>query len=127
MSKQKTQDADRPYCVAIATGSQFFRALSDPNRVALLNRLAACGRPCCVSELKECCPVDFSVTSRHLAMLREAGILAAEKCGKEVRYSVRFDEVIRQLRAMADAIEACCPPEPSTPRETNHDDTDRHP
>jgi len=57
-------------------------------------------------------------------MLRDAGILDAEKCGKEVRYSVRFDEVIRQLRAMADAIEACCPPEPSATQESNHDDTE---
>jgi ArsR family transcriptional regulator len=110
MSKQAQNLDPAPCCVAAALDARFFRALSDPNRIALLNRLAACGRPCCVSELAECCPTDFSVTSRHLACLRDAGILDAEKCGKEVRYTVRFDELIRRLRTMADAVAACCPP-----------------
>ena len=114
MSKQEVNTEDRPCCVAVVLDAKFFRALCDPNRIALLNRLASCGRPCCVSELAQCCPTDFSVTSRHLACLRDAGILDAEKCGKEVRYTVRFDQLIRRLRTMADAIEACCPPECDT-------------
>jgi len=122
MSKQDVNSGERPCCVAIVLDARFFRALCDPNRIALLNRLAACGRPCCVSELAQCCPTDFSVTSRHLACLREAGILDAEKCGKEVRYTVRFDQLIRRLRTMADAIEACCPPVRDTIKENADDD-----
>jgi len=97
--------------------ARFFRALGDPNRIALLDRLASCGTPCCVSELSECCPTDMSVTSRHLVLLRDAGILDAEKCGKEVRYTVRFDELAEKLRAMADAIANCCPPQGGTHKE----------
>ncbi len=95
---------------------KFFKALGDPNRIAILARLAGCGRPCTVTELNACCPVDFSVVSRHLALLREAGILEAERRGKEVYYSVRFDHVAATLRAIADAIEACCP----APAATTH-------
>jgi len=87
----------------------FFRALCDPNRVALLVRLAQCGRPCTVTEISECCPVDISVVSRHLAMLRDAGILQADRRGKEVYYRVRFDLLVPTLRRIADAIQACCP------------------
>lgn len=86
-----------------------FKALSDPSRVALLARLAVAGRDATVSELAECCPTDLSVVSRHLAVLRSAGVLAAEKRGRKVHYRVRYEKLSRALRAMADAIDACCP------------------
>ena len=86
----------------------FFRALSDPTRLALLVQLAGCRRPCTVSELAECCPVDVSVVSRHLAILRDAGLLDANRKGKQVHYAVRYDEVTGALRSVADAIESCC-------------------
>ena len=53
--------------------------------------------------------VDQSVVSRHLAQLREAGVLSAERRGKQVYYSVRVAELVRTLRAIADALERCCP------------------
>jgi ArsR family transcriptional regulator, arsenate/arsenite/antimonite-responsive transcriptional repressor len=88
---------------------KLFKALCDPNRVALLVRLAESCAPCTVSQVAECCPINLSVVSRHLAQLRDAGILHAERHGKEVRYSVRGQELVQTLRAMADAIERCCP------------------
>lgn len=89
---------------------KFFRALCDPNRVAILARLAQCGRACTVGEIACCCPVDVSVVSRHLAILRDAGILESCRKGKEVYYCVRFGSFVPTLRAIADAIESCCPP-----------------
>ncbi len=88
----------------------FFRALGDPTRIALLLHLVRQGGPRRVGQISCCCPVDLSVVSRHLATLREAGILRAEKDGREVYYSVCCPELARSLRALADAIEACCPP-----------------
>ena len=86
----------------------FFRALADPTRLALLVRLAGCRRPTTVSELACCSPVDVSVVSRHLAILRDAGLVEAEKRGKQVLYTVCYDLVTETLRSMADAVEACC-------------------
>jgi ArsR family transcriptional regulator, arsenate/arsenite/antimonite-responsive transcriptional repressor len=86
----------------------FFRALSDPNRVALLKELAARGGACTVTEVAVCCPVDISVVSRHLATLRKAGILQSQKVGREVRYSVNARALVDTLREMADAIELSC-------------------
>jgi len=88
---------------------RFFKALCDPNRIAILTRLSECCAPTTVSKVAECCPVDISVVSRHLSMLKDAGILDAEKRGKEVYYSVRYTKLAGVLREMADAIEACCP------------------
>jgi len=92
---------------------RFFKALGDGNRIALLARLAACCRPCSVGEIACCCPVDVSVVSRHLAVLRDAGLVDAQRQGKEVHYSVRYDVLARTFRHIAEAIEACCPPSSS--------------
>jgi ArsR family transcriptional regulator len=86
-----------------------FKALGDPNRLALLLRLAAAGGPVTVSALGGCCERDLSVVSRHLARLREAGIVAAERHGREVHYRLTAD-LASTLRAIADALDACCPP-----------------
>ena len=59
-------------------------------------------------------PIDISVVSRHLATLRDAGILEARKLGKHVHYTVCYQRIVQQLRDIANAIEACCPPESAT-------------
>ena len=100
---------------------RFFKALSDPNRIASLAYLAQCRVPCTVSQIAQCCPINISVVSRHLAMLRDAGILDARKSGKEVYYSIRFPAVVSTLRALADAIEACCPEEEQNSKDARHE------
>jgi len=86
-----------------------FKALSDPRRISLLVRLAEEGRPCTVGQLADGSGIDLSVVSRHLAALREAGVIACEKQGKEVWCSVQTGAVAHLLRDLADALEACCP------------------
>jgi len=86
-----------------------FQALSDPTRVSLLACIAKCGRPCSVGEVAECCSVDFSVVSRHLALLARAGVLDASKSGRSVSYSVRFTHLARSFRALAAAFDSCRP------------------
>ncbi len=87
---------------------RLFKALCDPTRIAILARMAQSPDPCTVSQMAHCCPVDLSVVSRHLAILREAGVVKAQKRGKEVWYQVRFTELAATLRKIADAIEHCC-------------------
>lgn len=89
--------------------ARFFKALGDPTRIRLLARLIEIGRPGTVSEVACCTEVDLSVVSRHLSTLREAGIVESERKGKEVHYSVRFPELVKKLRRLADSIEECCP------------------
>jgi DNA-binding transcriptional ArsR family regulator len=86
-----------------------FAALADPTRAALVACIAKCGRACAVGEVAECCAVDLSVVSRHLALLARAGVLESSREGRTVRYRVRYAEVCRGLRGLADALEACCP------------------
>jgi ArsR family transcriptional regulator len=88
---------------------ELFKSLCDATRLRLLACLAKCGRPCSVTEVAECCSVDLSVVSRHLAMLEKAGVLESTKQGRTVFYSVRYEQLSQTLRALADAIEDCCP------------------
>ncbi len=86
-----------------------FKAFSDPTRVSLLACIAKCGRGCTVGEVAECCSVDLSVVSRHLAILARSGALQATKEGRTVTYRVRYAELCRALRSLASALEECCP------------------
>ncbi|MCP4901657.1 MAG: winged helix-turn-helix transcriptional regulator, partial [bacterium] len=69
---------------------EFFKALSDPRRQAILLALATSGGAWTVSQVAEVLPINISVVSRHLAQLRNAGILTADRQGKEVHYTVRY-------------------------------------
>ncbi|WP_433004181.1 metalloregulator ArsR/SmtB family transcription factor [Kribbella sp. CA-294648] len=84
---------------------QLFRALGDPSRVRLLGLIAERGRPCSVSELSDRLDVDPSVVSRHLALLRAAGVLRATKSGRNVFYEIQFAGLAETLRGIADALD----------------------
>lgn len=91
-------------------GPDFFKALSDPSRLNVLLTLAASTESCTVSRVAEACTVDLSVVSRHLSQLKRAGIVSAEKQGREVYYRLNTRNVVSALRSCADALERCCPP-----------------
>lgn len=103
------QAAQRVSPIDKALDTELFKALSDPTRVKLLACLAKCGRLCSVTEVAECCSVDFSVVSRHLSMLAGAGILEPRKQGRTMFYQVQYQQLCDALRALADAVETCCP------------------
>lgn len=89
----------------------FYRALCDPTRIAIVAWLASQRAPRSVSEIagSGCCRVDLSVVSRHLGLLRGAGIVESARRGKEVLYRVRTETLSSTLRQLADAIDTCCP------------------
>jgi len=88
---------------------ELFKSLGDPTRLSLLACLAKCGHPCSVTDLAECCAVDFSVVSRHLTILERAGVVESTKKGRTVLYTVRYQQLCQTLRKLARGIEACCP------------------
>lgn len=53
----------------------------------------------------ERCPVSLPVVSRHLATLRDAGVVVAERRGKHVFYRLRPHALAHPLRQIADALE----------------------
>ena len=113
---KKTQNSDRQTesgccCNGLADllSPRLFKALADPKRLSLLVRVAEGGGPSTVSHVAKGSGVDMSVVSRHLAILREAGIISCEKQGKEVLCTLQTDVLARVLREIANALESCCP------------------
>ena len=61
-----------------------FGALADPNRRYLLQALAQ--EEATATELAADLPVTRQAVAKHLAALREAGLVDAERSGRETRY-----------------------------------------
>jgi ArsR family transcriptional regulator, arsenate/arsenite/antimonite-responsive transcriptional repressor len=74
-----------------------FRALADPTRVAIVNRLAAAPEVC-VCDLTEAFDVSQPTISHHLRILREAGIVNVDRRGTWAYYRL-VPETIEGLRA----------------------------
>jgi DNA-binding transcriptional ArsR family regulator len=101
--------ADR---VAEALDGDFFHALCEPARIAILRRLIAIGRAD-VGAIAAGFDQDRSVISRHLAVLRDAGLVYAEPAGRRIFYDIDGPAVLARLRELTDRLAAvvptCCP------------------
>ena len=64
-----------------------FGALADPNRRAIVEMIAN-GGPATATELSAELAITRQGASKHLTSLVEAGILDAERSGREVRYAL---------------------------------------
>jgi len=69
--------------------SEIFRALSDPTRRAVLERLAA--GEMSVSALKGGFDVSQPAISQHLAVLRGAGLVSERRQGRHAYYRIEPD------------------------------------
>ena len=68
--------------------AKIIKAMAHPTRLFIVDELARNGERC-VCELTEMVDVDMSTVSRHLAMLKNAGIIEDQKRGSQVYYSLR--------------------------------------
>lgn len=75
--------------------ADFCSALADPTRLILLYALAE--GPCHVGELAEKVGLPQPTISRHLKILRERGLVEAERRGMSVQYSLTDRRVIEAL------------------------------
>jgi len=68
--------------------ARIIKAMAHPTRLFIVDELARTDERC-VCELTEMVGVDMSTVSRHLAMLKNAGIIEDEKRGSQVYYRLR--------------------------------------
>jgi ArsR family transcriptional regulator len=86
---------------------ELFKALCDPVRISITATLASQSASSTVTEIADCCGIDFSGVSRHLKILKDAGVLVAERSGRSVLYRLDMPTVTSSLRGIADALEVC--------------------
>jgi ArsR family transcriptional regulator len=73
-----------------------FKALSDPTRVAIVNRLAAADEVC-VCDLNSAFALSQPTISHHLKILREAGLVESSRRGTWAYYRL-VPEAVESLR-----------------------------
>ena len=80
--------------------ARVFKALGHPTRLFMIQELSK--GECCVCRFAEHIDADLSTVSRHLAVLKQAGLVEDEKRGQQVFYRLRVPCVIQFM----DCIEA---------------------
>jgi ArsR family transcriptional regulator len=76
--------------------ARFFKALSDPTRVAIVNRLAG-AEEVCVCDLNSAFDLSQPTISHHLKVLRQTGLVESSRRGTWAYYRL-VPEALEALR-----------------------------
>jgi DNA-binding transcriptional ArsR family regulator len=84
--------------------AELCQALADPKRILILYALAE--HPQTVGELAGKLALRQSNVSQHLAVLRDRGLVATERSGTSVRYSIKYPVVVDALDLLRGVLKA---------------------
>jgi ArsR family transcriptional regulator len=84
--------------------------MAHPSRLLMLERLNE--GECCVCDLQSLVGADMSTVSKHLALMRRAGLVEDRRAGLKVFYRLRVPCVMRFLDCV-DAVRDEGPPSSS--------------
>lgn len=80
--------------------TRIFKALAHPTRLFIVDELAK--RERCVLDLTEMVGADMSTVSKHLSILKSAGIIADDKRGTQVFYTLKTPCVLNFFSCVTD-------------------------
>ena len=84
--------------------ARIVKAMAHPTRLFIVDELSRQER--CVCELTEMVGADMSTVSKHLGVLRNAGIVQDEKRGSQVFYSLRVPCVLNFFSCVESVLES---------------------
>lgn len=87
--------------------SQVIKAMGHPSRLMMLDALAEGEK--CVCELQKLVGSDISTVSKHLALMKNAGIVTDRKEGLQVFYRLKVPCILRFFDCVEAVLEARCP------------------
>ena len=99
----------RPKETRPSAADAVFKALGSPARLNIVRALITGER--CVCDLVEACGLGWSTTSRHLDVLREAGVVSSEKRAQKIFYRLELAcvaDFISCLDGVCAPAGACC-------------------
>ncbi len=82
--------------------ARIIKALAHPSRLMIVDFLA--NGPRCVCEIRDIVGSDQSTVSKHLAVLKNAGILRDEKRGLQVYYKLQCPCVLKFIDCVDEVI-----------------------
>jgi DNA-binding transcriptional ArsR family regulator len=83
--------------------AEVLKTLASPRRLEIVHRLAA--GPCEVGRLAEELGISQPNASQHLAVMRAAGIVEAQRDGREVRYRLADTDVVVACSVMRGVLQ----------------------
>ena len=83
--------------------ARILKAMSHPSRLCIVDELSRGER--CVNELTQLIGSDISTVSKHLSVLRSAGIIADEKRGAQVFYHLRIPCVMQFFECVGEILQ----------------------
>ena len=87
----------------IETLSDLFQALSDPNRLKILELLRTSPHSLCVNALAQNLGISQSAVSQHLKILRQNGLVNVRKEGNFKHYAVSLEN-LKSFRSMRESL-----------------------
>ncbi|HMA75798.1 MAG TPA: metalloregulator ArsR/SmtB family transcription factor [Candidatus Krumholzibacteriaceae bacterium] len=88
----------------LSAKAKVLKALAHPTRLYMVEELA--GGEKCVCKLNENIDADFSTISKHLSVLKQAGIVRDEKRGKMVFYTLEVPCVLQFMGCIEETIKS---------------------
>jgi ArsR family transcriptional regulator len=88
----------------IEAKANVLKALGHPTRLWMAEQLADGEK--CVCELVENIDADFSTVSKHLTILKQAGVVIDEKRGKQVYYRLKVPCIMQFMPCIEAVIQA---------------------
>lgn len=79
------------------------KALAHPSRIFIVEKLSE--KPYCVCELTAMIGADTSTVSKHLSILKNAGIITDKKHGTAVYYSLEMPCLLRLIICVESVME----------------------
>jgi len=93
----------RPSPAACRFRAGTLKALAHPSRLLMLEALVEGER--CVCDLRQLVGLDLSTVSKHLSLLREAGLVTDERRGSRVYYRLCCPAASKLLEALAGPLD----------------------
>ncbi|WP_258176557.1 helix-turn-helix transcriptional regulator [Marinilabilia salmonicolor] len=82
--------------------ASMLKAIAHPMRIAILNHLED-GKKLTVTQIHNLLNIEQSTTSHHLGILKDKGVLASQRDGKNTFYFLKHDS----LRNIVECVSRC--------------------
>jgi ArsR family transcriptional regulator len=84
--------------------AKIIKAMAHPSRLFIIEELSKHER--CVSELADMIGADVSTVSKHLSVLKNAGLVTDEKRGNSIYYNLRCSCIMDFVGCVEDVLSA---------------------
>ena len=87
----------------LEAAANMLKAIAHPMRLAILNHLDE-GKKLTVTEIHNRLSIEQSTTSHHLGILKDKGVLASQRKGKNTFYYLKHDNLARIIDCVSKCV-----------------------